>query len=72
MKRPTTRPELDYRELATVLAALRFWQRALDGHVLGVGEDIAMTPEFEIADECGAIRPLYSWEVDNLCERINA
>lgn len=48
------------RELATVLAALRFWQRRCDPR----------DPEMEIATD-GDIEALSDSEIDTLCERIN-
>lgn len=47
------------RELATVLAALRYWQNAQD-----VPLDI-----YDIATEAG--EPLTYTEIDDLCERLN-
>lgn len=53
---------LDRRELATVLAALRFWQSAM--HV---------PARFNvIATDGDQIEPLTGDEIDALCERINA
>ena len=50
------------RELATVLAALRFWART----------GISGTPlEHSIATEGEVLRPLNTEEVDVLCERLN-
>lgn len=50
------------RELATVLAALRFWART----------GISGTPlEHSIATEGEVLRPLNMEEVDVLCERLN-
>jgi hypothetical protein len=46
------------RELATVLAALRFWQRAWDGSKVSLeqfAEETPLTPE----------------EIDDFCERLN-
>lgn len=54
---------LDKRELATVLAALRYWQR------LGLEEEC---PEQDIAADCGSIDPLLGHEIDALCERLNS
>ena len=51
---------LDARELATVLAALRYWQEARDVP-LGI---------YVIAAEAG--EPLTNAEIDDLCERLNA
>lgn len=53
---------LNDREHATVLAALRFWQRegrASGGH------------EHDIADNGGKLKPLGVGEIDALCERLN-
>jgi hypothetical protein len=50
------------RELGTVLAALRLWQRLGDR----LGE-----PELAIATDEGAFPPLTKDEIDGLCERIN-
>ena len=49
------------RELATVLAALRYWQ-----------ENAAHVPPgiYDIAAEAG--EPLTDTEIDDLCERLNA
>lgn len=55
-------PDLTSRELATVLAALRYWQR--EGiHSGGHEQDIA-------TDGDGLI-PLTGSEIDELCERLN-
>jgi hypothetical protein len=54
--------ELDRRELAAVLAALRFWQRKgslWDG------------PEREIATDSETLEELSVDEIDSLCERLN-
>ena len=53
---------MDSRQLATVLAALRYWQR--EG-LLNSGA------ECEIAADCGEIEPLSSMEIDHLCELLN-
>lgn len=53
---------LSDRELATVLAALRFWQRAL-----AENEDEAPVADHFVED----IRPLSCEEIDELCERLN-
>ena len=55
--------ELTPRELATVLAALRYWQRE--------GWRMAEGRELEIASDCGRLKPLGTKEIDDLCERIN-
>lgn len=51
------------RELATILAALRMWQR------LGVGQECE---EQDIATVGGEIKPLHDHDIDDLCERLNA
>ena len=55
-------PTLDRRELATVLAALRYWQR--EGLISAGGEH-------EIATDGDHVAPLTSAELDTLCERLN-
>lgn len=62
------RIELDAREHATVMAALRMWQR----NGLGSPTLLAKFPEHDIATNAGAIEtPLNDAEIDTLCERIN-
>lgn len=54
--------QLDSRQLATILAALRYWQREgfmSSGH------------EMDIATDGGILRPLNGAEIDLLCERLN-
>lgn len=51
-------------EQATVLAALRFWQRA--GHGAS-----STPPEWDIATNEGTVEPLDEPAIDDLCERIN-
>jgi hypothetical protein len=53
---------LDDRELATVLAALRYWQRE--------GQR-SSGYEHHIANRGDTLRPLNNVEIDALCERIN-
>ena len=60
-------PELDDRELGTVLAALRFWQRKAV-----VPEAVAGLPEEPIATSMDTLEPLNEGEIDDLCERLNA
>lgn len=55
---------LDYRQLSTVLAALRFWQR----EAVGVQDEF---PEDEIAMRGGTIDALTATEIDTLCELLN-
>jgi hypothetical protein len=54
--------QLNERELATILASLRYWQR--EGYMSG-------GHEHEIASNGGLIEPLFSAEIDDLCERLN-
>lgn len=51
-------------ELATILAALRYWQRV--GHGAGV-----MPREWDIATNDGTVEPLSVDEIDSLCEKLN-
>lgn len=61
-----TKAKLNDRELGTVLAALRYWQRrALDG-----ATQLHCLPEYDIAAD-GDMEPLSANEIDELCERIN-
>jgi hypothetical protein len=56
------------RERATVLAALRFWQR-LNLRALHSGVNLDGLPEWGIAnDACECLTPE---EIDSLCERVN-
>ena len=60
---------LDEREHATVLAALRFWQR---NAVIDRDErDACAIPEEDIATDGGSVEILTSSEIDDLCERMN-
>lgn len=52
------------RQLATVLAALRFWQRHLQHDV--VGSDFV-----EIASDRGRLKSLACDEIDNFCDELN-
>lgn len=52
--------ELNSQELATVLAALRFWQRKGP-----------TTIEWDIATNGGKFLPLDDNEIDDLCEKLN-
>lgn len=56
------RVTLNDRELATVLAALRYWQR--------IGMPFC-PPEWDIARDGGALAALSPAEIDLLCERMN-
>lgn len=60
-------PALDARELATVLAALRFWQSRETVFASHVSE-----PLEEIATDGGTLLPLTVEEIDDLYERLNA
>lgn len=53
---------LNKRELATVLAALRYWQQDLDEN-----EEPPISEHF-----FNSITPLTSDEIDELCDRLNA
>ena len=67
-KTTTTVLQVDDRELATILAALRFHQTE---NLQGAGE---IPDQFirEIATDGGRLSPLRCQEVDDLCERLNA
>lgn len=56
---------LDEREAATVLAALRHWQR-------GLGDDVETSEVDDIATNGGTLEALSEAEIDALCERLNA
>jgi hypothetical protein len=58
---------VDGRELATILAALRFHQ----DENLRIGPGIADQAIEEIASDCGSLKPLDFEDVGRLCERIN-
>jgi hypothetical protein len=58
--------KLSARELATVLAALRYWQQDLAAS--SKEEDGPISPDH--FDE--TIAPLTVQEIDDLCERLNA
>ena len=58
---------VDGRELATILAALRFHQ----DENLQAGRDIPDCAIKDIATDGGSLKPLNSNEVGRLCERIN-
>lgn len=53
---------------ATVLAALRFWQRA---HLDNEASRVADLPEWDIATGGGELAPLRSHQIDSLCETFN-
>jgi len=52
------------RELATILAALRYWQ-ANDRNMA------TQAPEYDIASDGGQFEPLGNDEIDALCEQLN-
>lgn len=52
--------KLTSRKLATVLAALRYWQRS------GI-----QAIEYDIASDGGTVEPLDIEEIDDLCEELN-
>ena len=66
---------LPERELATVLAALRFWQRHGPHQPdslfdrLEIDEQAALN---RIRTDCGRFEPLDAEEIDTLCERLNS
>lgn len=54
------------QELATVLAALRWYQDS------GFGDPTKRTPQIhQIASDLGKVLPLGSNEIDDLCEKLN-
>jgi hypothetical protein len=59
---------VDERELATILAALRYHQ----AENLQICSDIADKAIKDIATNYGSLEPLNCDEIDRLCERINA
>jgi hypothetical protein len=65
-RRPN-RLDIDARELATILAALRFHQ---DENLQGRSEIADLTIQ-DIATDGGILKPLTFQEVDVLCERLN-
>lgn len=52
------------RELATILAALRYWQS-------NNRQNAKQAPEYDIATDSGTLQPLGNLEIDELCERAN-
>lgn len=61
------------RELATVLAALRYWQKFVERHrSLPIEEHF--DPKFDAHGRftIHAIQPLSLHEIDTLCERLNS
>jgi hypothetical protein len=64
---PLTPPTLNRRELATVLAALRYHQ----DENLQAGPEIAALAIRDIATDGGTLRPLSAAEIDALCQKLN-
>jgi hypothetical protein len=60
---------MNTREHATVLAALRYWQRIISSYPYGDGS--LPSPEEDVATNGGDVEALGSEEIDDLCERIN-
>lgn len=58
------------RELATVLAALRYWQSDLKLPDMFASKEFKEI-HFTIAQDGGTLEPLTVEEIDKLCERIN-
>jgi hypothetical protein len=58
------RPEMAPREVATVLAALRFYQEALNAGTIPLHLMDVLTNSNELV-------PLTGSEIDTLCERLN-
>ena len=65
--KPVIRQEINDRELATLLAALRYHQ----AENLAGGDNIADQAIQEIATDGGRLNPLTFGEVDQLCARLN-
>ena len=59
---------LERRELATILAALRFHQ----DENLASGRKIADACIADIASDGGTLTPLSAAEIDTLCRRLNS
>lgn len=56
------------RETATILAALRYWQRRA---LLGPPTALARLSEWDVATDGNTLEPLTAAEIDVLCEAIN-
>lgn len=63
--------DLDRREFATVLAALRLWQRLLPETLTDEQRAARLSPEWDIATDGGTLTPLQPDEVDRLCLALN-
>jgi len=69
LKEPKPQVEpFSQRESATLLAALRYWQQALDGED---GRTDAANARPLMPDHFTAVKPLNDGEIDALCERLN-
>jgi hypothetical protein len=64
---PENQISVSTRELGTILAALRYWQR----QVTDSGSMPDTLPEAGIATDGNTLEPLWSDEIDGLCNRIN-
>ena len=62
--------ELDHRQLATVLAALRYWQRNTDHHDRWHDEIACCLPRGASSLDEG-VSPLIDAEIDDLCYQLN-
>lgn len=64
---------MDSRELATVLAALRYYQAAIDTMPSWPEHRTSLVPGeiLDIATNLGAVDPLTGDEIDVLCEKLN-
>jgi hypothetical protein len=77
MQNLTTTINLSPRELATVLAALRIWQRYFTADAILAGDlpnrrtDLRDNMLVSIATDSGKGVPLTNSEIDKLCERLN-
>jgi hypothetical protein len=67
---PSVSVALSPRQLAAILAALRYYQNDLDGSALSSDVDAAGELN-EIATDGGSFTGLDSSEVDGLCEELN-
>ena len=66
--------KLNYAELSTILAALRYWQRtrlAQKTKMWDGGAGTAWKAEQDIATDGGTLTPLSVDQIDSLCERLN-
>lgn len=65
--------DLNRRQLATILAALRMWQEHRHSHI---GHDPVSRGQWldsieQIASDFGQVEPLFTEEIDDLCEALN-